>query len=245
MSETKTHRLVSKPQVSARYLADFMAATRQGERSIIRGCKYRPIARLIQHRVAKNIIGTYLRLGKEHLEELIEQAHGLRDRMASDDFDRELLDNNADYVERFAHVASGLVLPAADLTPPGDCPPLVINGTTVTVDLCFRLRRTVKNNRATNKIRVGAATLRYARGKPLPPEVGAWQSAILMGYLGQDALQDNAQPEGKLCLTIDAYLGICHPAPTDAVRRFKNIQAACATIAESWDNVAPPAGAIL
>lgn len=241
MSEAKTHRLVSKPQMSSRYLADFMAATRQGERSIIRGCKYRPIARLIQHRAAKNIIGTYLRAGKEHPAELIEQAHGLRDRMASDDFDRDLLDNNADYVKRFAHVAPNLALPSADMTLPGDCPPIVINGTEVTVDLCFRLRRTTR----TNKIKVGAAALRYAKGKALPPEVGAWQSAFLMEYLGQDALQDNAQPEGKLCLTIDAYLGVCHPAPTDAVRRFQNIQAACATIAESWDNVMPPVGAVL
>ncbi len=241
MSPTKTHRLVSKPQVSSRYLADFMAASEQGRRSIIKGCKYHPIARVIQHSKAKNIIGTYLRAGKALPAELIEKAQGLRDRMADDDFDREVLDNNADYVERFAEIAPSLILPVADMIPPGACPSLVINGTTVSVDLCFRLRRTTR----TNKVRVGAATLRYAKGKALPSEVGAWQSAFLMGYLGQDALQDNAQPEGKLCLTIDAYLGVCHPAPSDAVRRFQNMQAACATIAERWPNVPPPSGAVL
>lgn len=182
-----------------------------------------------------------MQAGKALPAELIEAAQGLRDMMADDDFGREVLDNNADYVERFAEVVSGLVLPAADMILPGACPALAINGTTVTVDLCFRLRRMTR----TNKVKVGAATLRYARGKPLPSEVGAWQSAFLMGYLGQDALQDNAQPEGKLCLTIDGYLGTCHPAPTDAVRRFQNMQAACATIAERWDNVPLPAGAVL
>lgn len=136
--------------------------------------------------------------GKELPTELIEEAQRLRDMMADDDFDREVLDNNADYVERFAEITPSLVLPAADMIPPGDCPPLVINGTTVTVDLCFRLRRMTK----TNKAKVGAATLRYAKGKALAPEIGAWQSAFIVGYLGQDAPQENAQPEGKLCLSV-------------------------------------------
>lgn len=241
MSAAKTHRLVSKPQVSSRYLADFMAASHQSQRSIIRGCKYRPIARVIQHRRAKNIIGTHLQAGNALPAELIEQAQELRDMMADDDFDREVLDNNADYVERFAQVVPSLLLPSADIIPPGDCPALTINGTTVTVDLCLRLRRVTK----TNKIKVGTATLRYAKGKTLPSEVGAWQSAFLMGYLGQNALQDNAQPETKLCVTIDAYRGVCHPAPTDSIRRFQNMQAACATIAERWANVPAPAGAVL
>jgi len=102
------------------------------------------------------------------------------------------------------------------------------------------LRRTTKSN----KVRIGAASLRYAKGKPLPPDVAAWQSAFLVGYIGQDASQDNAEPEGKLCLTIDAYSGVCHSAPTDAVRRFQNMKAACATIAESWSNMPPPIGAV-
>lgn len=240
LSAAKTHRLVSKPQVSARYLADFMAASEQGRRSIIKGCKFRPIARLIQHRKARNIIGTFLRVGKAVPPDLIEEAQALRDTMADDDFDRDVLDNNADYVERFAAVAPNLVLPAVDMILPGACPSLAINGTTVTVDLCFRLRRTTR----TNKIKIGAATLRYSKGKALLSEVGSWQSAFIMGYLGQDALQDNTQPEGKLCLTIDAYQGACHQAPTDAIRRFHNMQAACASIAERWDNVPPPPGAV-
>jgi len=50
---------------------------------------------------------------------LIEEAQGLRDMVADDDFDREVLDNNADYVERFAEVVPTLILPAADLIAPG------------------------------------------------------------------------------------------------------------------------------
>ena len=51
-------------------------------------------------------------------------------------------------------------------------------------------------------------------------------------------------PEKKLCVTVDAFAGKSYPAPGDAASRFKNMQAACESIAERWDNVKPPEGAI-
>jgi len=57
--------------------------------------------------------------------------------------------------------------------------------------------------------------------------------------------EEAAEPEHKLCVTIDAYTGVAHAAPTDAVRRFQNMRAACETIAEWWPRVAPPTGAVL
>lgn len=181
-----------------------------------------------------------MRSGKGIPATLVERAQALRDLLASNDFEREVLDHNADYVDRFAEVYPDLILPTAEIASPDLCPPLMINGVVVTVDISFRLRRTTR----TNKVRIGAGTLRYAKGKSLSPEVGAWQSTFLMDYLSQDANQDNAEPEGKLCVTIDAYSGVCHPAPGDAVRRFKNMEAACSTIAERWPNVPPPHGAV-
>jgi hypothetical protein len=237
----KTHRVVAKPQMAARFLADFMAASERVRRSIIQGCKFRRIARVVQHEKARNIIGTYLRAGKGDPGLLLARADALREQIADDDFEREVLDNNADYIDRFAKVAPDLALPQAEVMPPGHCPPLTINGLSVSADLCLRLTRTTK----TNKVRIGAATLRYAKGEPLPAEVGAWQSAFLMGYLANDAQALNAEPEHKLCLTIDAWTGVCHLSPSDAVRRFRNMEAACATITERWPNVPPPPNAVL
>lgn len=237
----KTHRLVAKPEISARYLADFMASSERGKRSIVQGCKYRPIARTVQHSHARRIVGTYLRDGKADAATLREQADALRERLAKDDFDREVLDHNADYVERFAEVAPSMALPDAELLPPGSCPPLMIHGTKVTVDLAFRMRRTTR----TNKVRVGAGSLRYAKGKVLSPAIAAWQSAFLLGYLGQDVQDDGAIPEQKLCITVDAYSGNCHAAPTDSLTRYKNMAAACETIAERWSNISPPKDAVL
>ncbi|MBD0274273.1 MAG: hypothetical protein ICV73_20370, partial [Acetobacteraceae bacterium] len=98
----------------------------------------------------------------------------------------------------------------------------------------------------TNKVRTGAGMLRYSKNRPLPRAVGEWQAAFLLGYLrALDAAPDGEEPDGKLCLVLDAQSGGLHAAPGDAVRRFGQIAAACASIAERWPNIAPPAGAVL
>ena len=56
MSDKQTHRLVKNPQISARHLADYMAATDIRKRSILVGCKYQTLARVVQHNEAKQIV---------------------------------------------------------------------------------------------------------------------------------------------------------------------------------------------
>lgn len=236
-----THRHEKQPRTGLRYLADFMAASKRGERSILQASKYRPIARLIQHTEARGIVGKFLRDGDTDATWLEEEAERLRSRLADDDFDRELYDNNADYVGRFAKVCGDLDLPNADRLIPGPRQSIEFHGVTITVDLSFRLRRRTK----TNKVRQGAATLRYAKGKKLAPEVGAWQSAFLFGFLRDTSAVQEVEPERQLCLTIDAYAGTCHAAPSNSVSRYQNIKAACASIAEQWPNIQPPPGAVL
>jgi hypothetical protein len=92
---------------------------------------------------------------------------------------------------------------------------------------------------------VGAGTLRYAKGTPLKQSIGDWQSAILFGLLSLIQGGDEAEAEQKLCATIDAFSGNCFQAPSDATRRFNNAEAACASIAEQWDNISPPENAVI
>jgi hypothetical protein len=240
MPAQKTHRMVNEPKISARYLADFMAASDVRRRSIVRGCKYQPIARLVQHDEAKSTISKFLRDGDTNTATLTDKAQSLRNRMADSDFDQDLLDHNADYIDRFAEVFPDLALPNVEFHPPGKALPIDLNGVKVTTEMQFRLRRFTK----TNKIRVGGAAFRYAKGKSLSPEIANWQSAFMLGYLHQTGTEPEAEAEGRLCLTIDTAGGVCHPAPSDAVSRFNNMEAACATISEWWPNITAPEGAI-
>jgi hypothetical protein len=189
---------------------------------------------------AKSTISKFLREGDDDTATLANKAQSLRDRMVDSDFERDLLDHNADYIDRFAEVFPDLKLPNVELHPPGKAPPLEISGVKVTTEIQFRLRRLTKSN----KVRVGGAAFRYAKGKLLPAEVANWQSAFMLGYLHQTVPEEGAVAEGQLCLTIDAFGGVCHCAPTDALSRFNNMEAACATISEWWPNVAAPEGAV-
>jgi hypothetical protein len=240
MPEQRTHREVKNPQMSARQLADFMAASETARRSIVRGCKYQPIARVIQHDEAKLSVGKFFRSGRTEFDQLREDARRLRQRLSDSSFERDLFDHNADYIERFASVASNVELPDGEVLPPGRTPWIELSGVRVIAEIQFRLRRLTR----TNKIRVGAGSLRYAKGTALKATVAAWQSAFLFGYLEVTNAEPEASPEQKLCLTIDAYRGKSYPAPTDSVRRLRHMESACATIAERWPNIAPPDGAI-
>lgn len=240
MEPKKTHKLVNSPTINARYLADFMAASEVARTTILRKCKYPPIAPLMQHIEAKAAISNFLTSADPDLDYLTERAKGLRDRMAESDFDRDRLDTNADYLDRFAKMFDVIELPDAEMLPPGKSLSVVVAGVKVPVELHARMTRTTK----TNKVKSGLVALRYTKGKPLNSMVGAYQSSFLFGVLGEVGSNDNSAPEHKLCLTIDGYAGVAHAAPGDATTRYKNMKAACAGIAERWTNLKPPEGAI-
>src|SRR5438876_804944 len=146
MFEQKTHREAKSPYMTARYLADFMAASETAKRSIVRGCKYQPIARLIQHDEAKLSVGKFFRAGRVDTAPLLDDAQRLRGQMADTPFDRDVLDHNADYIDRFAAVCGNLEFPEADILPPGRTPSLTLNGVKVTAEIQFRLRRLTRSN---------------------------------------------------------------------------------------------------
>ncbi len=218
-----------------------MAGSHRAQRSIVRNCKFQPIARVVQHDEAKAIVAKVIRDGEGGIAALKAKAQELRIRLADSEFERDLYDHNADYIDRFAAVLDGLALPDAQRLPPGNVQSTKIKGVKVTLDLQFRLRRLTK----TNKVRVGGGMLRYAKGKPLAPTVAEWQSAFLFGYLNSSPPEEGATAEQKLCLTVDAYSGQAFGAPGDSASRYKNMSAVCETIAEWWPNIPPPPNAIL
>jgi hypothetical protein len=241
MSEKKTHQLVKEPRMTAKELADYMTASESKRRTIVRNCKFRPIARLIQHDEAKTSVARFIRTDRSDLSSLDQDAERLRTRLTDSEFERDLFDNNADYIERFSEIHHLIEFPEAEFLSPGAAAHFTMKGVRVSPDIRFRLRRVTR----ANKIRIGAGTLRYAKGKALDEQTATWQSAFIFGYLGNTAVEVDATPERQLCLTVDAYAGVSHIAPGDSARRFNNMLAACESIAERWPNIAAPLGALL
>lgn len=240
MTPKKTHREVKKPQMSARYLADYMAATETTKRTVVQKCKYQAITTVVQHDEAKASIAKFIRNGGRDLEQLSEDARRIRDRMSSADFERDVWDHNADYIERFLDRYADMAFPNAEPVAAGRGDPIALNGVLIRPQIQFRLRRLTKSN----KVKVGGGMFRYAKGKTLASSVADWQSAFLFGYL-RDTDSDGGEPEAALCLTIDAFGGVVHSAPTDSVKRFNEMKSACMSIAERWPAIPPPKNAVL
>lgn len=241
MPENPTHQLVKHPKVNGRYLADYMDASERAKRTIIRGCKFPPIAKLLQHQLAKSFIADFLRNGSDSAASLHEEAERLREMMADSDFDRDLLDLNADVLDAYGEVFDPTKFPKAEIAPAPDPFKLDLSGVEVRPDIRLALQRTTK----TNRLRTGLLSIRYAKNKPLSEEVGRWQSSLLFACRKMLDGDDEKAAEHKLCVTLDGATGNFIEAPGDAVSRFANMEAACQSIAERWDSIEPPPNAIV
>lgn len=96
-----------------------------------------------------------------------------------------------------------------------------------------------------NTTKVGALYLRYAKGKELNADAAKFQSAFVFGFLDGLPVEDESDPEKKLCLTVCAYSGKATEAPSNSIYLYKEMKAACAAIADQWPNIEPPPNAVL
>lgn len=240
MSAKPTHRYVKTPTVNGRYLSDYMEASERARRTILRGCKYPPIAKLLQHDIAKSFISKMLRGDSPTSDKLSQEATRLRAMMADTPFDRELFDVNADFLAAYAEVFDAGKMPLAEAISPPSGLKVKISGVTVNPDARLALQRVTK----ANKVKTGYLTIRYAKGKPLDKGVGMWHSALLLAVRKMQDHDTEREADSSLCCTLDAMSGDLICAPGDAVTRFKNMEAACATVAGGWENIEPPDGAI-
>lgn len=237
----KTHTEARHPTIAVSRLADYMAASEQSKRSIVSTCKYRPIARVIQHNDAKGIISHYLRTARGDKAKLADRLELLKNKLCEDQFEEDVRDNNCDYITRFIAIQDGVALPEAVLARPSPLETISLNGVRVSFRPDLFLSRVTR----TNKSRIGSVMLRYAKNKPLRDEIGLYQSAFAFGYFGQHPYLEEATAERALCITLDAQSGTVFAAPGNSGYRYKEMEAACASIAERWPAIQPPNKAVL
>jgi hypothetical protein len=239
--QKKTHALVKEAEISLRYLADYMAGSERARRTLETALKYRPIARLVQHKEAKLVITSHIVGGKADAQELKEQSEYIRNKLADDDFDVVVNEANAGYVERVSQIIGDLSLPKANISFAQKYENLNINGVKLRFNPQIALDRTAR----TNKPKRGALIFRYAKGTPLKPTVAKYQSAAIFGAMR--ALSDKEavyEIERGLCLTVDAYTGKVYPAAGDAATDYANMCALLSSLADRWRAIKPPPGAI-
>jgi len=229
--------------MSANRLSDYMAASEQARRTILRSCKFRPRARVIQHSEAKESIAAFLS-SEIDAETLETRAEIMRSGLRATDFENEVAENNADYIDRFREQQLQLPGGAQEVKKAGRMTSLDLDGFTLSFSPDLLLKRVNRRNVP----KIGVAFFRYSRNKPLADEVACWQGAISMGYLTTKLHQGTGDvdmdSERALCVAFDVWTGRTHEAPSNAVYRFKEVRAVCAGIAERWDQIQPPPGAV-
>lgn len=202
-----------------------------------------PRARVIQHQEAKESIARHLSSADFGAEQLQARMEILRNGLHGSDFDNEVAEHNADYIERFLEKKLALPARVQEVINAGKMPSLDVHGLNLSFSPDLLLRRV--NIRNTPKL--GVAFFRYSKNKPLADEVACWQGAISFGYLETKVKQGLGEidPEKEMCVAVDMWTGKVHPAPSNAVYRFNEVKAACAGIAERWGQIQPPEGAVI
>lgn len=237
----KTHRVVPKAEIPVQYLADYMASSNQVRRGIVQKSKYKSLARVFQHQVARKTISDHILDGNPLPGDLKDKAEEIRNRLADTDFDAQLHSYNADFVEAFAAVCHKLDLSAFEITAMKKLVHPAYNGTTVKFAPSLLTYRLTKAN--TQKI--GGIMYRYAKASPVPKEAAEFQAAFMFGYFTTKPFIEEAKAEDALCIVFDAVNGKTYTSPNKAIYKFNEMKAVCGDIAEKWDNVPPPAGAVL
>ncbi len=161
--------------------------------------------------------------------------------LADSEFDAQLHQYNADFVDSFAANAASFDFSRFEIVAPQRIPDPSFNGTLVRFTPSLLTYRTTKQN--TQKI--GAIMYRYAKGKPVPTDTAEWQCAFMYGYFIEQPFYEEAKPEDKLCLVLCAVSGETHRTPKKPIYKYNEMKAVCSDIAERWDKVPPPPNAIL
>jgi hypothetical protein len=236
----KTHRELKTPRMSDNKLADYMAASEQARRTILRSCKYQAITAVIQHQDARKMIAESIVNGKLDAGILASKLAVYENKITDTDFEADVKQHNIDYVKSVLDAKIGPIK-GVEFSRCRSQLKLDFNGTEISFFPDVLVARTnQRNNR-----KIGAVNLRYSKSAKLPPPTADWQSALIFGVLRDYPFEEQATPEHALCQTLDGFNGKLYPAPTKAVYLFNEMKAACAGIANQWANIQPPAGAIL
>ncbi len=236
----KTHRLVPSPEIMLPKLAEYMAASNQARRTIVRGCKYVSLARYFQHTIAKKTLSDHLEDGNPLPGDLPEKAEQIRNMLADSEFDQRIFDQNADFVLAFSDASDSFDLSGFTLTSSSESFDQSFNGTKVKFRPDMLTSRTTKAN--TQKI--GGLMFRYSKSGAVSDEVAGYQTAFMYGYFGERPFIEEAKPEGALTLVLCANSGKTHPSPSKPIYTYNEMKAVCGDIAEKWENVDPPSGAV-
>lgn len=229
------HWTVRQPTISAFDLAEYMVAPEGQREVIVRRSKFPATSRAPSLAEAQFEICHHLSEGMSD-GDLARKSEAMRTRLVAREADYVRNRLNADGIDGFRSRIGETKLPACNRQMQIETHPVYFEGVKVTADIPLRLHRTTPSG----KTRLGGLVMRFAHGAMAGTETAQWLSSFVHGYVRQTTTEDEADIGHNLCLVVDVGTGRIFKAPTNAISRYKAMQAACADIARQWRTLAPP-----
>ncbi|HYE01175.1 MAG TPA: hypothetical protein VEH84_17455 [Alphaproteobacteria bacterium] len=239
----KTHALRDAPQLTANALAEYLVATPVRRNAIVRASKFPPVAAIGAYSGARAFLKRLLGGRGLDLAAVREQAEAYRLRAEAEGgaFARIQANLNADYLDRVVALSNGLALPGDFYSPgPARAPKLQVGGVAVSVapDLLVYARA------GEGSYRVGAAKIRFAKGREVGAEEGRTLAALLHEYARLN-LAGLGEADPGLSFVLDLATGALHHPPRAPKAVLRDVAAVCEAIGQQWPAVPAPDKAVI
>lgn len=219
-----------EPRISVNKLGEYLVAAPAKRKSIIQDQKRPKTFQTAYYAEAQTAIVRYLTSPQPDLATLTRAAKLLEQAQASSDWEDQKNRSCADAIEAFSDIAEDLLedLSVKVVAGPTAPEPLTIAGVAVNVrpDAYLRSERGKQDS-------VGALKLSFAKNGPLSSA-----SASYIGWLVREHTESfppSKHPvDRRICIVLDVFEGLSHPAPATFVRRRRDVEAACEEIGRAW-----------
>ncbi len=242
MPSKPKYREVEEPAISANQLAQYLTATPQGRKRIIRDARWQSTAVVARYKHARSAIAACLCDATKSPSTYANQRAALQERLdaASPGWAKTDLEASIEALDRYNATLNQTGVNKLDckaLT--RSVPPLQIGGLKVRVTPDVTIS---KDDPKSLDSRVGAVVTSIAKGENSGTRrlEQAKTAAVLVWLFAEKHLATSGTPDRKLCYSFDVFDGALVPAGANISTRINNITAACEEIAHAWSNASPP-----
>jgi len=236
----KTHSVTRKPRIALNQLAEYMIASDVTRQRILTTCRFRPIARIVQYNDGRSMVAFHIASGSASINDLQIKLDKLARKPVSSGFEAQQLELNCALIAKYIALSNVIELPGTKiLKPPLASEKLKYNGVEISVEPDL-----IVMDKKDGQALVGAAKIRYSKGKPVDAEAAEYVGVGLFDF-AESCLGNYGLAAKKLCFSLDLHSGQSIACPSSTTRKLNNMKAACAGIAAQWERIKPPNGAAL
>ena len=223
-----------RPRISLNKLCEFMTARPPRQRRILKDQKFPSDFMRVYYREAQEAASLCIASNLEDIPSVTRQIEILNQQNPDSVGTQRRVAANIDALEAFLEMTDGIDLSGAEpRLGENVAPKLTIRN----VDVSVRPEIILHGEGRSGPV-VGALKLHFPKTNPLDDTSAGYVSAVLQEWCATH-MADAGQAHGPLCYVVDVGSRTTYPGVRSTVRRLRDIQDACETIAALWPTLEP------